>query len=162
MFCDGCGSEVQAGQSYCSKCGKQIIGSIPVMRAHTRVEEHIRLLAILWFAVSALTALGGIALVIVANTVFAPESGIRAPAFLHPMLGVLGILILGKGAVGFLTGWGLLHRESWGRVLALIMGFLSLFNVPFGTAVGVYTLWVLLPGDSEREYEHLVAQRAVA
>jgi hypothetical protein len=33
-------------------------------------------------------------------------------------------------------------------------------NIPIGTAVGVYTMWVLLPGDSEREYESLVAAHA--
>jgi hypothetical protein len=27
--------------------------------------------------------------------------------------------------------------------------------VPFGTALGIYTLWVLLPGDSEQEYRRL-------
>jgi hypothetical protein len=45
-------------------------------------------------------------------------------------------------------------------VVALVLGFLSLFNIPFGTAVGVYTLWVLLPAQSQQEYENLVAARA--
>jgi hypothetical protein len=35
-----------------------------------------------------------------------------------------------------------------------------LFNIPFGTALGVYTMWVLLPGGSQQEYEALVAARA--
>ena len=47
------------------------------------------------------------------------------------------------------------------RVLALVLGFVSLFtNIPFGTALGIYTMWVLLPADSEREYEALVEARA--
>jgi hypothetical protein len=29
-----------------------------------------------------------------------------------------------------------------------------------GTAVGVYTMWVLLPGPAEREYDALLASRA--
>jgi hypothetical protein len=28
-------------------------------------------------------------------------------------------------------------------------------NIPFGTALGRYSLWVLLPAESERQYEVL-------
>jgi len=31
-----------------------------------------------------------------------------------------------------------------GRPLVLVVGILELFNIPIGTAVGIYTLWVLL------------------
>lgn len=163
MFCDGCGTEVQSGQSFCSRCGKQIIGNIPPAQLFSRrVQEHVRLLGILWLAIGALSALGGVVLIIVANTIFVSGSGVHGPQFLHPLLSVIGILILGKSATAFITGWGLLQHESWARVLAIVMAFISLFNVPFGTAVGVYTLWVLLPGESEREYSSLVAQRFVS
>ena len=67
----------------------------------------------------------------------------------------IGILILVKAAAGFLAGYGLLQREAWARILVLILGFLSLFNVPFGTALGVYTLGVLLPATSDEEYRAL-------
>jgi hypothetical protein len=46
-------------------------------------------------------------------------------------------------------------------LLAIVVGVISLFfNIPFGTALGIYTLWVLLPTHSEAEYEHY--QRAGA
>jgi hypothetical protein len=53
-----------------------------------------------------------------------------------------------------------MQREPWARVLALVLGFIALFNIPFGTAIGVYTLWVLLPAQSQQEYEALAAGRA--
>ena len=55
-----------------------------------------------------------------------------------------------------------MQREPWARVVALVLAFISLFNIPFGTAVGVYTMWVLLPGQSLREYEDMVVARAAA
>jgi hypothetical protein len=67
---------------------------------------------------------------------------------------------LAKAACGFIAGWGLLHREAWGRIIALVLAFISLFNIPFGTAIGVYTMWVLLPGASQQEYETLVEKPA--
>ena len=50
--------------------------------------------------------------------------------------------------------------EPWARVLALILAFLDLINVPFGTALGVYTLWVLLPAQSEEDYEKYLGAAA--
>ena len=35
------------------------------------------------------------------------------------------------------------------------LGFLALLRPPFGTALGIYTLWVLLPQQSAQEYEQL-------
>jgi uncharacterized membrane protein (DUF2068 family) len=82
-------------------------------------------------------------------------------AFLRPLLSVFAILLLAKAALGLLAGWGLLRREKWARILALVLAFVSLFtNIPFGTALGVYTLWVLLPSESEREYAALSESRA--
>ena len=101
--------------------------------------------------------LGGIVLVTLANTFFVHFHGFGDPdaptAFLHPLLTFVGIFVLGKAAVGLATAWGLLQRESWARVMALVLAFLSLMNVPLGTALGIYTLWVLLPAQSEEDYE---------
>jgi len=38
--------------------------------------------------------------------------------------------------------------KSWARIVAIIVGCLNLLHVPFGTALGVYTLWVLLNDES--------------
>jgi hypothetical protein len=37
-------------------------------------------------------------------------------------------------------------------MLTIIFGAFSLVDLPFGTALGIYTLWVLLPAESEQEY----------
>jgi hypothetical protein len=57
--------------------------------------------------------------------------------------------------IGFIAGWGLLSREPWARMLAIILGAVSLVDVPFGTALGIYTLWVLLPARSEEEFRQI-------
>ena len=167
MFCDACGAGVQPGQAFCGGCGKQIVGPVSALGPRPgRVQGHVHLLGIFWLAISAFNTLGGVVLYIVANTLLAHLHEMGAPpdvptGFLRPLLSVVAILILAKGACGFLAGWGLLQREPWARVVALVLGFISLFNVPFGTAVGVYTLWVLLPSQSQREYDsHVIARAA--
>ncbi len=161
MFCDGCGATVQPGQAFCSKCGKQIVGPVLMQQRPGRVQGHLHLLAIFWFAISAFNAIIGVVLYILANTLLAPGGAAGAPVFLRPLLSVVAIIVLGGSALGFSAGWGLMHREPWARTLVLVLAFLVLFiNIPVGTAVGVYTMWVLLPGQSQEEYDVLVAARA--
>ena len=166
MFCDGCGAPVQTGQVFCSKCGKQIIGPVSFAQPRPgRVQGHVRLVGLFWLAYSAFNTVGSIVLYVLANTLFAHMRDFGAPeastAFLRPLLSVIAILLLAKAALGFLAGWGLLQQEKWARILALVLAFVSLFtNIPFGTALGIYTMWVLLPSESEREYEALAEVRA--
>ena len=43
------------------------------------------------------------------------------------------------GLPGLLAGYGLLTRKPWARILAIVVGILSLLNFPVGTAIGLYT-----------------------
>jgi len=170
MFCDGCGAAVQTGQAFCSKCGKQVLGPIGAAVAQPvpgRVQQHVHLLGILWLALSALNAAAGLIMIVVGGTLFAHLHEMGAPpevptGFLSAIVSTIGTIVLVKAAVGFLAGWGLMQREPWARVVALVLGFIALLHVPFGTALGIYTLWVLLPAESHQEYEAMVAARPIA
>jgi len=159
MFCDQCGAQLQSGEPRCGRCGKPVLGLIELRRS--RVREHVRLVGILWMAYSALHVVAGVAAIVVANTIFGGAIHIsngpppEVTAWLRPLITVVGWLILAKAAAGFFAGWGLLQREDWARVVALVMGFIALLSVPIGTALGVYTLWVLLPRQSDDEYKAL-------
>jgi len=151
MYCDHCGTALVAGQMRCVRCGKEVVGPVYVRR--NRVQEHVRLLGILWMAASALNVVAGLVLIAISNTLFR-NHGI-GPDWLRPFLTFIGCLVLLKAAAGFLAGWGLLQYETWGRLLALVVAFVALFNVPIGTALGIYTFWVLLPSQSDDEYQAL-------
>jgi hypothetical protein len=159
MFCDQCGAQLQAGQSSCLHCGKPIVGLSQYHRR--RVQEHVRLLGILWMAYSTLHVIGGALMIVAAQTIFGSRFHIpngpppEITEWLRPLVSFFGYLILAKAAAGFVAGWGLLQRESWARVVALVVGFVALLNVPLGTALGIYTLWVLLPAQSDEEYKAL-------
>jgi len=125
----------------------------------SRVEQHFRLVGSLWIADAVLHALGAAVLFIIANTIFGRYNE-NHPAFLHPLLTGIACFIAVKAGASLIAGIGLLERQSWARPLVLVMAFIALFSIPFGTALGVYTMWVLLPSNSEREYEALTATKA--
>ena len=68
---------------------KQFVGPVTARQSTGRVQRHVHLLGILWLAFSALNAIGGVVVYIIANTLFAPGGGTGAPAFLHPLLSVV-------------------------------------------------------------------------
>ena len=167
MFCDKCGAEVGTDQRFCGRCGREFAsGAITGFPRRSRVAEHIRLLGILWLALSACNAVGAVILYVLSNTLFVhlPEMSGEpaATAWLRPFIAGIAVVIAAKAAAGFLAGWGLLQREPWARLVTLVLAFISLFNVPFGTAVGIYTLWVLLPAGSDAEYQEQVRSVSVA
>lgn len=58
-------------------------------------------------------------------------------------IGVVSILLV-ISIPGFIAGIGLLKFRNWARILAIILGVLNIFSFPLGTALAIYTLWVLL------------------
>jgi len=70
------------------------------------------------------------------------------------VLGLIGLLIalfIGVASIpGIIAGIGLLKLKSWARILAIIVSCLDLFSIPFGTALGVYTFYVLMNDEAIR------------
>jgi hypothetical protein len=125
------------------------------MPVRSRIAGHIRLLGILWIAISAYRLLPGLFLFSVfqhGGAGFLPR---EVPFFVHGILRTVGSLFLAGGVLGIVTGWGLLERQPWARMLAIVLGCFSLVEMPLGTALGIYTLWVLLPAQSEQEYRQI-------
>ncbi|HEU4389829.1 MAG TPA: hypothetical protein VFV34_18640 [Blastocatellia bacterium] len=62
---------------------------------------------------------------------------------------VVALIIIVVGAPGVIGGLGLLKRRSWARILVLIVGCLHLLSFPLGTALGIYTIWVLVQPETK-------------
>ena len=153
MYCNSCGTQVSESATFCSKCGKSM-GTSTLMPRQGRIAGHIRLLGILWLAISALRLIPGLILIAIAGSrIFPPD----VPQFVLAVLPAIGLCFLFVAAIGIAIGWGLLARQSWARMLTIIFGAISLIDIPFGTALGIYTLWVLLPAESEQEYKSLAS-----
>lgn len=80
-----------------------------------------------------------------------PAGGLPAFGVLGS-IGTLAMLVLGAlGLPDLVTGWGLLQRKNWARILCIILSVLSLWNFPIGTAISVYSLLVMCNPETARE-----------
>jgi len=180
MVCRACGAPVPPGGAFCPRCAWPIqppdtspppapIFPVPPPLAEQRVARHLQTLGILWLVYGAYRAITGILAVLfllgITSHVWLPGwhgwGGIRIFPFLPytPWLasvaGMIAVLTTVMAVISGFTGFSLIARKSWGRTLATIMGILILIRIPLGTALGIYTLWVLAPAASAAEYEAL-------
>jgi hypothetical protein len=85
--------------------------------------------------------------------------GLFAPPWIGSLFPLIALYTALTAALALLVGYSLLTRQPWGRTLAIIVGILILLKPLFGTALGIYTLWVLAPADSGEEYDAISVRR---
>jgi hypothetical protein len=122
------------------------------------MREHVDLLGILyllWGCLSLLVAASLLVLAVGAGAVLLdpPDGaglsvGVTATVFIF----VGGLALLG-GVISWWTGRALRRHEARARLLALVLAALNLFVLPFGTALGIYSFWVLLNNEARRLFE---------
>ena len=64
--------------------------------------------------------------------------------------GLIALFLVALSVPGIIGGIGLLRWKPWARFLVLILAVFDLLNIPIGTAVGVYTIWVLMQDETEQ------------
>lgn len=171
MYCSACGQPIDAYQPFCPRCGRQvtpIATQAPPPWVWTRVHRHVHSLGILWIAYAGWTLLRWMMVVpflagIFHNWNFPFGHGLdgfyswygfpfaRMPWFIPMVTAILAA----RAVLCVVTGIALLRRASWARALAIVTAFLTLIRPFTGTALAIYTLWVLLPSASGQEYEQI-------
>jgi hypothetical protein len=175
MYCDGCGKPFNWGTRYCGACGKQLMTGPAAASAGSaagagrsagdgRVRRNINLVAGFWLANGILRLMGVAWWMIFRRLIFDAgwPFGNWEPGFRSLLWGGMfstGVFLALFGVIHLLLAWGLYERQPWARVLAIVVACLALIRIPFGTALGIYTLWVLAPEGSRREYDEMAGVR---
>jgi len=181
MVCSACGAPEANGVNFCARCGAPAQAAEqpfsysappPPVAGHygvpygppLRVQRNLQALGILWYVFAAYRVVAGLIGMFVIHS-FANygwpfthqlyrgdeswgQHGMWG--FLVPVIGAATVAAAGLAAV---AGWSLQNRKPWARTLAIIAAVLSLVKFPVGTALGIYTLWVLAPAESGMEWE---------
>ena len=125
----------------------------------------IKTLGIVWFIYAGIYLLRGVAGLTFARAFFSggfgPWShgpwahGPFPPDFFAGMLGFVWVTLVIKTCLALVAAWGLLEHEQWGRIVAIVAAFIFLINIPFGTAMGIWTLVMLLGYRNSTLYDQL-------
>lgn len=112
------------------------------------MEEHITILGALYVAFNVL----GIAIAVIIFVVISSggliSGDMEAIAITSTVGSLIAFIIITFSVPGLIAGIGLLKRRPWTRILALIVGCIELMNIPFGTMLGIYTIWVLIKEET--------------
>jgi hypothetical protein len=117
--------------------------------------EFLGVLFIVWGLLTTLIGLSTLALGIGAVAIITSAgrggaSGQVAASVTAAIFTLLAIIAILWGAAHIVVGFPLRRRRPWGRIMALILGSVDLVLLPYGTALGIYALWILLNERGKR------------
>ncbi len=125
------------------------------------MERHVTILGAFHIAFGALGLVAALAILLVFGGV-AGLIGLGAASdpdalIAVPIIGIVGTILmlaaLTLSVPGIAAGFGLMYYRPWARMVTVVLSLLHLFNFPFGTALGVYGLWVLLSDEGRLLFE---------
>jgi len=157
MYCSGCGLALAPGSQVCPQCGRPVGIPVPPIPGMAYLVENysskVKTLGVFWLVYAGLNLLMGFVGLAFLRAWMAhwgwnhgpwdngfPFGPWFGPALVH--LAFAAVLV--RSALAVAAGWGLLERTQWGRFVALVAAFLNILKFPFGTALAIFTLVLLL------------------
>lgn len=120
------------------------------------MKDHVKVIGILWIIYGVFfLGLACLALLFFFGVATLPNVEDVEPGVLR-VIGILVSSFLGLISLPQIVGGlGLLGYKEWARILMLVISFVSLPNVPFGTFLGVYTMVILFNRETVRMFQAL-------
>ncbi|MBL7973122.1 MAG: hypothetical protein JNL03_16505 [Prolixibacteraceae bacterium] len=112
------------------------------------MEKHINIVAALQIGLSIFNLLIALLIFTVLKLVGGFVDDANGATVLSIIADVLAIVFIIVSIPGILAGLGLYKRKEWARVLTLILSVIEIFNFPFGTAIGIYSIWALIQPET--------------
>lgn len=134
----------------------------------SRVAKHFYTLGILWIVFSVYSVLRWMLVLPFLHAFLggqqtwmpAPPTWTYGP--FHPgggLLAFISVFVFARAILSLAVGIALLTRQPWGRIFAIVIAVLTLIKPFLGTALAIYTLWVLLARNADLEYANIADSR---
>lgn len=107
------------------------------------MDTHVKVLAVIFIIGGICMALLGLVLfgiIAGAGAISGEQEAVIATGIIGT---VLGGVCLAMSIPSLVTGFGLMKRREWARILGIVLCIIQLIGFPIGTAIGIYGLWVL-------------------
>jgi hypothetical protein len=124
------------------------------------MNKHIDVISVLWIVSGALgILLGFFAFFLLFGISYIPDMDWEASQILKIVGAWGGGIIAFFSVPEIIAGIGLIKRKEWGRILALVVSFFNLIWFPLGTALGVYSIIILLNDESVQIFNPQIQKR---
>ena len=120
------------------------------------VKQHVALVGILYMLGGGLALLVALSLALLgvgALSLASADAARLAGRFSAVVFFSLAGVCLAWGLANMLAGRALRRWHPLARLAALVLSIVNLFILPFGTALSIYSLWVLLHDETRRLFE---------
>jgi hypothetical protein len=121
------------------------------------MEKHITIVgalrigyAIVGLMIAALILLCTVGPGLIAHCVEGDDEALAILTFIGVPIAFFFVLLAVADIIG---GIGVLKHKNWARYLVMIHSVLDIFNIPIGTALGVYCIWVLAHDQTARIFK---------
>jgi len=112
------------------------------------MEKHINVVAALQIGYSILGLIIGIAFFTFFHFLGDFVDDHDANMILSIIANIVIVMVTVLSIPGIIAGLGLFKRKEWARILTLIISVLNLLSFPFGTAIGIYSIWALVQKEN--------------
>jgi zinc-ribbon domain len=159
MLCTQCGNEVEQQARFCSKCGHELAPAQMSPRQQHDMTMHVNVLGWLYIGTGVLVGMLGLVIIFASQLITRmpipwPQ---EVPAGIVPFVGsivvIAGLATMALAGAVAAAGIGLLQYTNWGRVLAVITAAFLALKFPIGTAIAIYTFWVLFSAEGRDHYK---------
>lgn len=173
MFCSACGGALVPGQAFCPQCGRPVAASgavaapvpppgVPGFQFElNNFAGKIRALSVVWFIYGGLSLVMGFVGMAFVSSIFHGHSpfwmhGPIPPMWFGPaLLHFVWLILIVRTGLALIAGWGLMEHAPWGRIVAIVAAILNLIKFPFGTALAIWTLVMLVGYRNTTLYDQL-------
>lgn len=120
----------------------------------SNIKQHVTLVGALHIGFGILGLIGALVLFLSFNFALGfVEHEPIAVTVLETLRKALPLMVLFFSILDIIGGIGLFSYSAWARILVLVNSAINCLNIPFGTAMGVYSIWVLMNKEVIESFE---------
>jgi len=120
------------------------------------MDRHVRILGVLNMVYGVVGAVAAILVLIR----FGGLSGVYE-AFNEDIIGLVAVILvcfqLVIAAPCIVAGYHVRQLQDWARVMLIMVSAINVLNIPFGTLIGAYGLWVLMTPETDPLFQNAAA-----
>ncbi len=114
------------------------------------MQQHYKILGILYLVYGGLTILVGFMIGSLLHLVANMPLNHEEEMVLGIISTVIPVVLVLISLPNIIAGIGLLYNKRWALIMSVILSIFNIMNMPFGTGLSIYSIYVLVKEEEDR------------